>query len=78
MSFDFHDVGALQDRLRRANPPRPLVFLVGSELTMPLAGHRGVPGTSVVVELIRQHYRAAFPAAVATFDQYIATSGVNQ
>ena len=78
MSFDFHDMVALLDRLSRPDPPRPHVFLVGSALTMPLAGHQGVPGTSGVVELIRQHYRSAFPDAVAAFDQYIATSGGNQ
>ncbi|MBL8633961.1 MAG: SIR2 family protein [Myxococcales bacterium] len=37
-----------------------------------------MPGIGGVVELIRQHYRSEFPDAVAAFEQYIATSGVNQ
>ena len=78
MAFDFYDVGALLDRLCRPNPPRPHVLLVGSATTMPLAGHQGVPGTSGVVDLICQHYRSEFPDAVAAFEQYIGTSGVNR
>lgn len=77
MPFHFFGVPELLDRLCRSDPPRPHVFLVGSALTIPLGGHRGVPGTSGVVDLIRQHYQSQFPGAVAELDQAIATSGGN-
>lgn len=78
MAFDFHDASALLQRLSRPNPPRPHVFLVGCALTMPLGRHRGVPGTGGVLDLIREHYRAAFPDALPDFERALEGSGANK
>lgn len=56
-SFTLFDASALLDRLVKAakDPWRPVVFLVGSPLTAPVAsGGPGVPGVAQMIERVRR------------------------
>lgn len=53
----FHSSDDLVQRLRGGD--RPVVFLVGSALTMPVGGRPGVPGVEAMVELVRAEVGAA-------------------
>lgn len=76
MGWKFHDRDALLDRLTRPAASRDHVFLFGAALTAPQNSESfGVPGVSGVVELIREHYRAAFDeSALADLDRSIASN----
>jgi hypothetical protein len=82
MRATFHPPEHLLDRL--AAGERPVVFLVGSALTMPVAGAPGVSGVGEILELVRRRLatpkgdwvqaQLAARAAVSELDEALATA----
>ncbi len=68
MAITFHSSDDLIQRLRGGT--RPIVFLVGSALTMPSDGAPGVPSVPAMIDLIRA--RVAAPKGTAPADRRAA------
>jgi hypothetical protein len=68
VALNFHSSDDLVQRLRGGT--RPIVFLVGSALTMPTGGAPGVPGVSAMIDLIRA--RVAAPKGSGPADRRAA------